>query len=451
MKHRTLPRLCLMLVALVAFLTLMHTGYVRAASQNRYTYKIKEGTAYIVKAPPLLTGDVTVPAALDGYPVHTIGEYAFANNTAITGVTIPKDINSIVYCGFLSCLNLKTVTLPDTLKSIGTDAFADCESIDYNTRNNGHYLGNSENPYLAFMKPASDDVTTVTIGKETTVIYDSAFLKSSNLKAICVDGENPAYSDASGVLLTKDRTSLLQMPLGYSGYFTVPDTVTKLRDSAFSGCASLTGIVFQGDAPTIFDEDNWEAPILIPDIPVTVYYPADNATWTQAVKTRFANRATWISARPYQILEGADAVAGKDVAAISIGTNGNSADFAGVMVGDIPVSADSCTVSTGDNMTVTLPRAVLDTLPAGTHSLYVLFADGLAQTTLTITGDLAGDLDGIPGVDTDDAIYLLQHVLMPELFPVSKAVDFDGNGSLSVDDAIYLLQHVLMPGLFPLH
>jgi len=25
------------------------------------------------------------------------------------------------------------------------------------------------------------------------------------------------------------------------------------------------------------------------------------------------------------------------------------------------------------------------------------------------------------------------------------------NGSLSVDDAIYLLQHVLMPGLFPLN
>ena len=62
-----------------------------------------------------------------------------------------------------------------------------------------------------------------------------------------------------------------------------------------------------------------------------------------------------------------------------------------------------------------------------------------------------GDMNGDGKVGLDDAIYLLQHVLMPELFPVSKAVDFDGNGSLSVDDAIYLLQHVLMPGLFPLN
>ena len=61
-----------------------------------------------------------------------------------------------------------------------------------------------------------------------------------------------------------------------------------------------------------------------------------------------------------------------------------------------------------------------------------------------------GDLDGILGVDIDDAIYLLQHALMPDLFPVSQPVDFDKSGSVEVDDAIYLLQHVLMPGMFPL-
>ena len=32
----------------------------------------------------------------------------------------------------------------------------------------------------------------------------------------------------------------------------------------------------------------------------------------------------------------------------------------------------------------------------------------------------------------------------------AQTADFDGNGQIDVDDAIYLLQHVLMPDLFPL-
>jgi hypothetical protein len=62
-----------------------------------------------------------------------------------------------------------------------------------------------------------------------------------------------------------------------------------------------------------------------------------------------------------------------------------------------------------------------------------------------------GDVDGNDVVDTDDAIYLLQHVLMSDLFQVQQDVDFDDSGAVNVDDAIYLLQHVLMPNLFPLN
>ena len=62
----------------------------------------------------------------------------------------------------------------------------------------------------------------------------------------------------------------------------------------------------------------------------------------------------------------------------------------------------------------------------------------------------SGDLDGIEGIDEDDAVYLLQHILMPDLFPVSQGVDYDNSGVVDEDDAVYLLQHILMPDLFPL-
>ena len=62
----------------------------------------------------------------------------------------------------------------------------------------------------------------------------------------------------------------------------------------------------------------------------------------------------------------------------------------------------------------------------------------------------SGDLDGNDQINEDDAIYLLQYVLMPGMFPVSQNVDYDGNGMINEDDAIYLLQYVLMPDMFPL-
>ena len=61
-----------------------------------------------------------------------------------------------------------------------------------------------------------------------------------------------------------------------------------------------------------------------------------------------------------------------------------------------------------------------------------------------------GDLDGVPGVDEDDAIYLLRYVLLPESTLIEQDLDFDGNGVVNEDDAIYLLRHTLMPKSFPL-
>lgn len=63
---------------------------------------------------------------------------------------------------------------------------------------------------------------------------------------------------------------------------------------------------------------------------------------------------------------------------------------------------------------------------------------------------LKGDVDGNRQVDEDDAIYLLQHVLMAEDFPVTQPVDYSGDGRVDETDAIHLLQYVLMPGSFPI-
>ena len=62
-----------------------------------------------------------------------------------------------------------------------------------------------------------------------------------------------------------------------------------------------------------------------------------------------------------------------------------------------------------------------------------------------------GDADGNETIDSDDAIYLLFHTLLPEQYPVNQKCDFDGDGDLDSDDAIYLLYHTLLLEKYPLH
>lgn len=116
---------------------------------------------------------------------------------------------------------------------------------------------------------------------------------------------------------------------------------------------------------------------------------------------------------------------------------------------EIPAVAPTCT-ETGLTAGTYCQRCQMvgvaqNTVPALGHS----YEDGVC-TVCGATASVPGDLDGIEGTDEDDAVYLLQHVLMPELFPVAQKVDYDNNGEINEDDAVYLLQHILMPELFPL-
>ena len=71
-----------------------------------------------------------------------------------------------------------------------------------------------------------------------------------------------------------------------------------------------------------------------------------------------------------------------------------------------------------------------------TRSVYVKF----------VRGDMDADLD----LDSDDAIYLLRHVLKPSSYPIKQNGDVDGNNVVNNDDAIYLLRHIFDAAKYPL-
>ncbi|MDD6994762.1 MAG: leucine-rich repeat protein [Candidatus Borkfalkiaceae bacterium] len=149
-----------------------------------------------------------------GNSVTSIGSYAFRGCSSLTSVTIGNSVTSIGSYAFRYCSSLKSVTIGNSITSIGSSAFDGCSSL-----------------------------TSVTIGNGVTSIGSSAFYDCSSLTSIIVAEGNPSYQSIDGNLYTKDGTTLIQYAIGKTATtFAIPDGVTSIGSSAFSNCSSLTSV-----------------------------------------------------------------------------------------------------------------------------------------------------------------------------------------------------------------
>ena len=63
---------------------------------------------------------------------------------------------------------------------------------------------------------------------------------------------------------------------------------------------------------------------------------------------------------------------------------------------------------------------------------------------------VAGNVDDDTEITDRDAVYLLYHTFLPDIYPVNQDCDFNGDGEINDKDAVYLLYHTFLPDLYPL-
>src|SRR5262245_11988366 len=131
-----------------------------------YTYITNNGTITITGYRGT-NNDVVIPSTIEGLPVTAIGTYAF--NGSLTSVTIPNSVTSIGNGAFYDCTSLTNVTLPNSVTHIGDSAF----------------WGTS--------------LTSVTIPNSVTTIGNGAFFYCASLTAITVDSATQKYRRIGGV------------------------------------------------------------------------------------------------------------------------------------------------------------------------------------------------------------------------------------------------------------
>ena len=204
----------------------------------------------------LAVSDLELPDSL-----VSIGQNAFEGCSAITEIVIPKSVRAIGEYAFSGCTSLVSVTVYGGLEELGLDIFSG-SPIEYKEYSGAYYLGSAENPYACLVSAVSTSITSCEIHKDTKVIFPYAFSNCSSIKDIVI----PDGVTSIGVYAFNKCFTLADVTLGKGikaipdGMFSecddiesiiIPDGVTSIGASAFAYCEGIDEITIPNSVTEI--------------------------------------------------------------------------------------------------------------------------------------------------------------------------------------------------------
>ena len=190
----------------------------------------------------------------------------FNDRSKINKVVIEYGVTSIGSRVFHLCFRLSSITIPNSVTSIGDYAFKDC------------------------------NITSITIPNSVTSIGENVFRDNLRLTSIIVEKDNPKYDsrdNCNAIIETKSNTLIAGCnntvipssvtSIGDYAFFasdptsiTIPNSVKSIGDYAFGACSDLTSITFKRTSPPEFGKEvfyivNTSIPIYVPSISIEEY------------------------------------------------------------------------------------------------------------------------------------------------------------------------------------
>ncbi len=185
--------------------------------------------------------DIVIPEG-----VTSIADYAFYGYTGVNSIKFPDSLVSIGNNAFSHCSYLVTAELPAGLKTIGDYAFYYCVDLE------GLTIPDGVTSIGKYAFNSCVTITTIIIPASVKTIGDYAFI-GTGPNAIIVDPFNTAYSsDQYGALFNKDQTIIYYYPtINTRKDYAIPDSVKVIYDQAFRDAGYLHNITIPDGVTSI--------------------------------------------------------------------------------------------------------------------------------------------------------------------------------------------------------
>ena len=217
------------------------------AVEYQYDYDRYDNGYVIVNSDTTISGTLSIPSNIRGYPVTSLGDKAFQNCIYLTEVIIPDSVHRIGNRAFYNCHAIKEIFIPNSVTNIGLGAFENCTNLTHIVIPEG-----VDQIYSSAFHNCSS-LTNVTLSSSLTKIANNAFNGCCKLQNISLPdslisiGDN-AFSGCNQLQGMKLSDSLKE--IGENAFsecesitdIIVPNTVTNIGQGAFYNCISATNL-----------------------------------------------------------------------------------------------------------------------------------------------------------------------------------------------------------------
>lgn len=186
---------------------IVHTG--------KYDYKVNpDGSSITLLGVYIGTdNEETIPDTIDGYSVTDLGSGIFAYQSHAQEIILPESLKTIGSNAFYDCQGLESIHIPEGVTSIGAYAFAGCNHL-----------------------------RSINIPDGVTILKERTFYNCSRLTSITI----PESVTSIG--------SLCFASCGLRNII-IPESVTEIKSMAFTGCTNLSDITIENASCSIYDAE----------------------------------------------------------------------------------------------------------------------------------------------------------------------------------------------------